>query len=62
MVHPMLSESERIAARRLYQAVETYSDQTPQHLEPSLVLDDPRFENVRVAARDFLRVVGQAER
>ena len=54
--HPMLSQSERMAAARLYDAVEAYSDCSPKHLDPSAVIDDPRFENVRIAAKDFLRI------
>lgn len=52
--HPMLSPSERISVARLDDAVEAYSDCTPKHLDPSAVIDDPLFENVRIAARDFL--------
>jgi len=54
--HPMLRQPERIAATRLYEAVQAYADSTPKHLVPSTVIDDPRFEDVRIAAREFLRI------
>ena len=54
--HPMLSSPERTAAMRLYQVIEEYAKRTPKHLEPSDVIDDPRFEDVRNAAKDFLRI------
>lgn len=54
--HPMLSRPERVAATRLYEAVEAYADSTPEHLVPSTVIDDPRFEDVRTAAREYLRI------
>jgi len=61
LVHPQLSERERKAAARLYGAVLEYADSTPQMLKPSDVIDDPRFENVRTAARDFLKTSEQAQ-
>jgi len=54
--HPMLPKAERAAVERLYRSVEAYASCTPAHLEASTVMDDPRFEKVRIAAREFLRV------
>ncbi len=54
--HPMLSEPERGAASRLYQAVEEYSDHSAKRLDPSAVIDDPKFENIRTAAQEFLKI------
>src|SRR5215472_9498525 len=54
--HPMLPKAERAAVERLYRSVEAYASCTPAHLEASKVMDDPRFEKVRIAAREFLRV------
>jgi hypothetical protein len=55
LLHPKLQEREREAAARLYKAVEEYADCTPQVLKPSDVIGDPKFENVRIAAREFLK-------
>jgi|SRR6267143_6687536 hypothetical protein len=63
LVHPKLSHRERTAASHLYKTVETYADCTPKTLKPSDVIDDPRFESVRRAAAEFLRVAeGQPNR
>jgi hypothetical protein len=51
-----LSQPEREAAARLYKAVEEYADSTPQVLRPADVIDDPQFERVRIAAREFLKI------
>lgn len=56
LAHPKLSQRERTAASHLYRAVETYADCTPKTLEPSEVIGDPRFESVRTAAAEFLKV------
>ena len=56
LLHPQLPEREREAAARLYRAVEQYADCTPQVLKPSDVIDDPKFESVRIAAREFLKI------
>jgi hypothetical protein len=52
-----LSPHERTAASRLLQALQAYAERSPRHLEPAQVIDDPHFENVRNAAREFLRIV-----
>ncbi len=56
LVHPKLSQGERTAASHLYKTVEAYADGTPKTLKPSEVIDDPRFESVRTAAAEFLKV------
>ena len=56
LLDPKLSQREREAAARLYKAVEEYSDSTPQVLKPDEVIDDPQFERVRIAAREFLKI------
>jgi hypothetical protein len=61
LLHPQLPERERKAAARLYRAVEEYADGTPEVLKPSDVIDDPKFENVRIAARNFLKISEQRQ-
>ena len=61
LVHPQLSERERKAAAQLYGAILEYADSTPQVLKPYDVIDDPRFENVRIAAREFLKISEQTQ-
>ena len=61
LLHPELSEREREAAARLYRAVEQYADSAPQVLKPSDVIDDPQFENVRIAAREFLKTSDETQ-
>jgi hypothetical protein len=56
LLDPQLSQCEREAAARLYKAVEEYADSTPQVLKPADVIDDPQFERVRIAAREFLKI------
>ena len=56
LLDPQLSQREREAASRLYKAVEEYADSTPQVLKPTDVIDDPQFERVRIAAREFLKI------
>ena len=56
LLDPQLSQREREAAARLYKAIEEYADSTPQVLKPADVIDDPQFERVRIAAREFLKV------
>ena len=56
LVHPKLSERERTAASHLYKALQIYADCTPKTLNPSDVIADPRFESVRTAAAEFLKV------
>jgi len=56
LIHPKLSQRERAAASHLYKAVESYADCTPKMRRPSDVIDDPRFETVRTAATEFLKV------
>ena len=56
LVNPKLSNLERTAASHLYKAVETYADCTPRTLKPEDVINDPRFENLRTAATEFLRI------
>jgi hypothetical protein len=56
LLNPKLSPHERTAASHLYKAVESYADSTPKILRPSDVIDDPRFETVRTAATEFLKV------
>ena len=56
LVHPRLSQTERTATPHLYKTVEAYADCTPKMLKPSDVIDDPRFEGVRTAAAEFLKI------
>lgn len=56
LLDPRLSLSEREAAARLYKAVEEYADSSPQVLKPADVIDDPQFERVRIAAKEFLKI------
>jgi hypothetical protein len=56
LAHPKLLPRERTSATHLYKTVETYADCTPKTLRPSDVIDDPRFESVRTAAAEFLRI------
>ena len=56
LVHPNLSQLERTAAARLFEAIEAYSSCTPKTLSPSNVIDDSQFEGVRKAAKEFLRI------
>ena len=56
LLAPQLSQREREAAARLYKVVEEYADSTPQLLKPADVIDDPQFEKVRIAAREFLKI------
>jgi hypothetical protein len=56
LVHPKLPKHERPAASHLYKTVDAYADCTPKTLRPSDVIDDPRFESVRTAAAEFLKV------
>jgi hypothetical protein len=60
LLDPRLPKREREAAARLYKAVEEYADSTPQVLNPSDVIDDPKFERVRIAAREFLKIAESA--
>jgi hypothetical protein len=55
LVHPKLSPSEQTAASHLYTTVEAYVS-SPKTLKPSDVIDDPRFERVRTAAAEFLKI------
>ena len=56
LVNPKLSNLERTAASHLYKAVETYADCMPRTPKPEDVINDPRFESVRTAAIEFLRI------
>lgn len=56
LAQPNLPQPERVAAVRLYKAVEEYANRTPKALKASDVIDDPDFERVRTAAREFLRI------
>lgn len=56
ILDPRLSQAEREAVARLLKAVEEYADSTPRVLKPADVIDDPRFEKVRIAASEFLKI------
>jgi hypothetical protein len=62
LADPKLSHDERTAASQLYRTVQVYADCTPRTLNPADVIDDPRFENVRTAASEFLRVAEVTDR
>jgi hypothetical protein len=45
------------AGRELLKLMKDLSDQTPDHIEPSDLLDDPRWERVREAATRFVALL-----
>ena len=49
-----LSEKQIQAGRCLVKLMNDLSDQTPEHIEPSELIDDPRWQRVRDAAARFL--------
>src|SRR6266849_8582086 len=40
----------------LYETIEEYASRTPRVLNPPDVIEDPLFEKVRVAAKQFLKI------
>jgi hypothetical protein len=53
-----LNADQLATGRRLFGLVKRFADETPQHLEPTEVIDDPRWKQIRVAAREFLDIWG----
>lgn len=52
-----LSASQLAAGRHLLKLMRELSDQTPDHIEPADLIDDPRWRRVRQAAARFLKLL-----
>src|SRR6185295_14328021 len=52
-----LSEPQRKAGRDLIAMMRELSDQTPEHLKPSELIDDPRWRKIRKAAARFHKLL-----
>lgn len=45
--------------RELAEAMRAYSDSTPRHLDPEVVLSDPRWAEMRLLAKMFLDTLNE---
>jgi hypothetical protein len=54
-----LDESQLAAGQRLLQQMRHFSESTPNILKPEDVIDDPKWKDVRHAARAFLTSLGE---
>jgi hypothetical protein len=48
-----LSQPQQDAGKRLAELMRALSDETPDHIDPSELIDDPRWKNIRAAANRF---------
>ncbi len=49
-----LSDSQRRSGQKLFESLNRFLPDTPQSLDPQTILLDPRWEAIRVVARDFV--------
>jgi hypothetical protein len=49
-----LTENQRSAGRELVRQMNQYADVTPDHLDPIMTFDDPRWEDIRRSALSFV--------
>jgi hypothetical protein len=52
-VDSSLNAKQLEAGRRLLKLMTELSDETTQHIEPSTLIDDPRWRQIRLAASEF---------
>ena len=53
----MLDDPTRLAGRYLVKLMRRLSSETPDDIDPALMIDDPRWIEVRMAAADFLKLL-----
>ncbi|HWD60179.1 MAG TPA: hypothetical protein VG308_17975 [Stellaceae bacterium] len=52
-----LGAGQRAAGRHLFKLMRDLSDQTPEHIEPEALIDDPRWQEIRNAAARFAKLL-----
>ncbi len=52
-----LNEQQREAGRHLLKLMRELSDHTPDHVKPSDLIDDPRWQKIREAAARFYKIL-----
>jgi hypothetical protein len=48
-----LNDSQKVSGNNLVKLMRTLSEQTPQHIAPADLIDDPRWKKIREAAAQF---------
>lgn len=56
-----LSHGQRDAARKCLELLKSFCAQTPEHLDPSKIIDDARWIKIRKAAKEVLRVLEKGD-
>jgi hypothetical protein len=52
-----LNETEIKAGRDLFELMSELADQTPEHIDPHVLIDDPRWQKIREAAARFYKLL-----
>ena len=52
-----LNQAQLEAGRHLLELMRQLSDQTPSHIEPDDLIDDPRWREIREAATHFYKLL-----